>query len=157
MMSPLLMVLSIESPLCLQAQIRQKLVEAIELGTLPAGRKLPSSRELAEQLAVARNTVVLAYEQLVEEGYLQSRERSGVYVNDRMGQRRVAAGSLRTAQERRNSPFLAHLKLSPEHTRDYARQSGWRQHPYPFLDGYFEALLKTKWVKMLLFADKPTI
>ena len=38
----------------------------------------------ADQLGVARNTVVLAYQMLVEEGYLISRERSGHFVNPKM-------------------------------------------------------------------------
>ena len=42
---------------------------------------LPSCRELARQLNVARNTVVLAYQHLVDEGYIVSRERSGYYIN----------------------------------------------------------------------------
>ena len=42
---------------------------------------LPSSRELAQQLQVSRNTIVLAYQRLVDEGYLISRERQGYFVN----------------------------------------------------------------------------
>jgi DNA-binding transcriptional MocR family regulator len=71
-----LIFLDADSQLSLQAQIRQKLVEAINSGMFPLGRRLPSSRKLAKQLGVARNTVVLAYEQLIEEGYLISRERT---------------------------------------------------------------------------------
>jgi GntR family transcriptional regulator/MocR family aminotransferase len=56
-----------DSPLNLQNQIRQKLVDGILSGALPPGHKLPSSRALAEQLEVSRNTVVLAYQQLVAE------------------------------------------------------------------------------------------
>jgi GntR family transcriptional regulator/MocR family aminotransferase len=40
--------------------------------------KLPSSRKLAQQLNVARNTVVAAYQQLIADGYLVSRQRSGI-------------------------------------------------------------------------------
>ncbi|MCP4299939.1 MAG: GntR family transcriptional regulator, partial [Gammaproteobacteria bacterium] len=49
-----------DSPMNLQNQIRQKLVDGILSGALPPGHKLPSSRKLAQQLEVARNTVVLA-------------------------------------------------------------------------------------------------
>src|ERR1700744_4235143 len=70
-----------DSNMSLQGQIRQMLVAAILDGQLPPQTALPSSRELADQLSVARNTVVLAYQQLVEEGYLISRERSGHFVN----------------------------------------------------------------------------
>ena len=48
---------------------------------LPLEISLPSSRELARHLGIARNTVVLAYQQLIDEGNLISRERSGYYID----------------------------------------------------------------------------
>ena len=69
------------SGMSLQNQIRQMIVNAILSGHIAPDSALPSSRELADQLNVSRNTVVLAYQQLVEEGYLVSRERSGHFVN----------------------------------------------------------------------------
>ena len=89
-METTLIFLDPDSELSLQAQIRQKLIEAIGAGIFSEGRRLPSTRKLAEQLDVARNTVVLAYEQLIEEGYLVSRERSGIYVNEKINDGRVA-------------------------------------------------------------------
>ena len=74
----------------LQNQIRQKLVGGIINGAFPPGMKLPSSRKLSQQLNVARNTVVAAYQQLVADGYLISRQRSGVFVNEKMLEARVA-------------------------------------------------------------------
>jgi len=59
-MNETLIYLDPESPLNLQSQTRQKLVDSILNGTFPSGSRLPSSRKLAEQLGVARNTVVLA-------------------------------------------------------------------------------------------------
>ena len=50
----------------LQVQIRQMIVAAIEERRLAGNARMPSSRELALALGVARNTVVLAYRQLVE-------------------------------------------------------------------------------------------
>ena len=64
----------------LQNQIRQKLVDGIINGAFPAGMKLPSSRKLANQLEVSRNTVVAAYEQLLAEGYLEAGPGSGTWV-----------------------------------------------------------------------------
>ena len=79
-MTTALIYLDPDSTMNLQEQIRQKLVEGILKGNFPVGSKLPSSRKLAEQLGVARNTVVLAYEQLIEENFLESRLRSGIFV-----------------------------------------------------------------------------
>ena len=70
------------SSMGLQNQIRQKLVDGILSGSFPPGMKLPSSRKLAQQLDVARNTVVAAYQQLIADGYLVSRQRSGIFVNE---------------------------------------------------------------------------
>ena len=73
--------LSFRSKVGLQAQIREMLVAAILDGHLPVGVALPSTRVLAAQLGVARNTVALAYELLVNEGYLLTKSRSGHFVN----------------------------------------------------------------------------
>ena len=64
--------------LSLQGRVRQMLVSAILSGHLPPGAPVPSSRHLADHLRIARNTVVFAYQQLVSEGYLVSRERSAI-------------------------------------------------------------------------------
>jgi GntR family transcriptional regulator/MocR family aminotransferase len=65
----------------LQAQLRRMLVSAILDGQIPPGGPLPSCRSLAQSLKIARNTVVLAYQDLVEEGFLIARERSGFFAN----------------------------------------------------------------------------
>ncbi len=54
---------------------------AILAGGLRPGAKLPSSRDLAGRLGVARASVVAAYEQLLAEGYLAARTGSGTYVS----------------------------------------------------------------------------
>ena len=57
------------SDLSLQDQVRRKLVDAACAGAFPPGRRLPSSRALAAQLNIARNTVTLAYQKLVDQYY----------------------------------------------------------------------------------------
>ncbi|WP_169786850.1 PLP-dependent aminotransferase family protein [Nitriliruptor alkaliphilus] len=53
---------------------------AIRGGRLPAGQRLPSTRALAQDLGVARGTVVAVYEQLSAEGWLESRQGAGTAV-----------------------------------------------------------------------------
>src|SRR5512144_380271 len=53
---------------------------AILSGELKGGMKLPSTRALADELNVSRNTVLNAYRQLLAEGYLEGREGSGTFV-----------------------------------------------------------------------------
>lgn len=64
----------------LQSQLTEKLKHMIREGRLRPSTKLPSTRTLAEELGISRNTVVAAYEQLQGEGYLQARERSAFVV-----------------------------------------------------------------------------
>ncbi len=65
----------------LTVQIVQQLRHAIAHARLPEGTRLPSSRALSEQLTVARNTVVRAYEMLMVEGLVESRPASGIFVS----------------------------------------------------------------------------
>jgi len=54
---------------------------AVLSGGLRPGTKLPSSRDLAGRLGIARASVIGAYEQLLAEGYLAARTGSGTYVS----------------------------------------------------------------------------
>lgn len=65
----------------LYRQICQNLREAITDGILPSGTRLPSSRALADDLGVSRNTVVNAFDQLRSEGYVESRVGAGTFVS----------------------------------------------------------------------------
>lgn len=66
-----------KKPESLTSQIRDQLSTLIESGTLAAGSFLPSERELANSLKVARNVVRGAYEQLMTVGSIQSEGRKG--------------------------------------------------------------------------------
>jgi GntR family transcriptional regulator / MocR family aminotransferase len=66
-------------PTALTTQIVEQLRDAIGQGRIAAGARMPSSRRLAEQLDVSRNTVVRAYEWLAIEGYVESRPASGIF------------------------------------------------------------------------------
>src|SRR6185312_11803917 len=63
-----------------QQAVFDRLRQGILAGTLPAGARLPPTRALAEELGVARQTVVLAYERLAAEGYVRARTGSGTFV-----------------------------------------------------------------------------
>lgn len=64
----------------LQEQICAGLRQLVSSGALGPGTRLPSTRALAAELDVSRTTAVAALLQLVEEGYLVARERSGTFV-----------------------------------------------------------------------------
>ncbi len=131
-----------DSPLSLHNQIRQKLVEGIINGVFPPGLKLPSSRKLAQQLSVARNTVVAAYQQLVAEGYLVSRQRSGIFVNEEMLEARVGySKSDSPAGKAASAVWSRRIKGRSESSRDYHDLPNWHRHPFPFIDGKFDSTL----------------
>jgi len=130
-----------DSELSLQAQIRQKLVEAVSSGIFPAGRRLPSSRKLAQQLGVARNTVVLVYEQMIEEGYLVSRQRSGIYVNESLLDGRVDEDTSPRRAGKEKQHWKNHIRNACSGPAAYLYPPNWHQHPYPFLDGKFDTSL----------------
>ncbi|MCJ1679508.1 PLP-dependent aminotransferase family protein [Streptomyces sp. APSN-46.1] len=75
----------------LRAGLVEALREAARSGRLAAGTRLPSSRSLAGDLGIARNTVAEAYAELVAEGWLTARQGSGTRVAERARPRKAAA------------------------------------------------------------------
>lgn len=72
--------LDANSPLSLNRQICAQIKALILSGHLADGDRLPSTRQLGKELNVARSTVVEAYDQLLAEGYIESRRGSGTRV-----------------------------------------------------------------------------
>jgi len=64
----------------LQEQIYRQVRDGILTGNLRPGLKLPSSRDMANELSVSRNTVALAFDWLASEGYVESRVGAGTFV-----------------------------------------------------------------------------
>lgn len=64
----------------LYVQLAKKLIAAIIEGTLQPATKLPSSRHLAQLLSVHRKTVIRAYDDLVVQGWLESKTGSGTFI-----------------------------------------------------------------------------
>ena len=83
----------------LYRQIYDRLRARILSGELEVGERLPSSRDLADELRVSRNVVLLAYEQLEAQGYVRGRSGSGTYVSERLAGRPEAAPRRRISLE----------------------------------------------------------
>src|SRR5215203_612129 len=83
-----------KKPESMTRQIREQLNTLIDAGALAAGTLLPSERELANTLKVARNVVRGAYEQLMEAGKLTSEGRKG---------RSVSSGSRSSSKKKSSS------------------------------------------------------
>jgi len=88
-------------PESMTKQIREQLDSLIEAGTLAVGSLLPSERELANQVKVARNVVRGAYEQLMEAGKLRSEGRKGRSVKSSRGKKRATGKSTKSTKSRK--------------------------------------------------------
>jgi GntR family transcriptional regulator/MocR family aminotransferase len=84
----------------LSRQIYHWFRQSILRGTLRGGERLPSTRELAEQLQVSRTAVVLAYEHLLAEGFVVGRAGSGTFVPDGLGGKRTRAAAAKVKLSR---------------------------------------------------------
>jgi len=124
-----------------QRQLREMIVSAILDDKLPLEIPLPSSRELARHLGIARNTVVLAYQQLIDEGYLVARERSGYYIDKTMLNGRVRVEPLKFDGEHKPPDWKRHIKFHPSQQRNIVKPVDWKKYPYPFLFGQLDPAL----------------
>lgn len=101
-------------------------MRAILSGHIPPSAAVPSCRKLARQLGVARNTVVNAYQRLVEAGYLVARERSGYYVHND-----IVAGRIRYEAPRRTASesvleWNRRLQIHPRDQRNISKTLDWQ-------------------------------
>ncbi|MBL8582789.1 MAG: PLP-dependent aminotransferase family protein [Rhizobiaceae bacterium] len=132
--------ISADSGQTLQAQIRQAIVAAILDRQIAASMPLPSCRILAEKLGVARGTVVLAFQQLVDQGFLIARERRGHFVNPEVlttplkPQQKAAdvAGGVDWARRRHINAMDMPRPV---------KQDNWIKYSYPFVYGQFDPAL----------------
>ena len=87
----------------LYRQVYAGLRQAILAGSFNGGDRLPSTRDLAEQLGISRTVIVLAYDQLLAEGFVVGRSGSGTYVASELSGR--SAGPSRSRAQLRLSRF----------------------------------------------------
>jgi GntR family transcriptional regulator / MocR family aminotransferase len=131
--------LEADSGLPLQLQIRKAVINAIGEGRLPAGLRIASCRDLATSLGVARNTVVLAFQQLVSEGVLKSRPRSGFYVPE--GRVALPEPEVIAKPPTETVAWSRRLPGRPSAQRNIVKPADWQRHPYPFVYGQFDPTL----------------
>ncbi len=119
----------------LQARVRSLLVSAISQDLIQPGGPVPSCREMAGALGVARNTVSLAYDRLVDQGLLVSRSRSGYYVSPRIA---VPACPQPARPALAEPDWARHLAIRPADQRNIEKPAAWQKARYPFLYGQFD-------------------
>jgi GntR family transcriptional regulator/MocR family aminotransferase len=117
------------------------IVAAIEEGRLPLGVRMPSSRDLAEILKVSRNTIVIAYEQLVDQNFLVSRERSGYFVAGLPKQIGPTLDDARATTGDDEGRWSGRFAVRPSLSRNIKKPLDWQRFPYPFIFGQFDPSL----------------
>jgi len=90
-------------PESMTRQIREQLNDLIEAGELAVGSLLPSERELANNLKVARNVVRGAYEQLMDAGKLRSEGRKGRSVSSGRSSGTKSSGTKSSGTKKRST------------------------------------------------------
>ncbi|TDD59024.1 PLP-dependent aminotransferase family protein [Kribbella antibiotica] len=112
----------------LHLQLAEQIRAAVLDGRLQAGHRLPSTRDLARQLAISRAVAQSAYDQLHAEGWIEGRTGAGTFITD--------VGPLRPAEPRRTAsppePERSLLTLRPgipyiDPTPDPGWRRAWRE------------------------------
>lgn len=98
----------------LAEQLYADLRAMILVGTLKPGMRLPSTRQMAVDRTLARNTVIDAYDRLAEEGYIERRTGSGTYVAGSLPDSRINALPLRTVGRPAAAPVPGALSRRAE-------------------------------------------
>ena len=122
-------------PATLQAQIREVLMNAIASGSLKPGEPVPSTRAMAVQLDVSRNTVTLAYQALVAEGFLAARERSGYFVDANAVDGMGPGPTVPSAPQAEGIDWRARIMQPQVAQRFVPRPANWQSYPFPFVYG----------------------
>ncbi|WP_417227789.1 PLP-dependent aminotransferase family protein [Amphritea sp.] len=129
--------LSPNSSASLQQQIREHISKAIIDGHIPPEIPLPSTRKMAEMLSVSRNTVILAYEHLIDDGYLLARERAGFYVNAEILKNSVKDEAPIIIEGGNKPDWNRCLKIKPA-SHKLNKLNRWQDYPYPFIYGQLD-------------------
>lgn len=111
----------------LYVRLYQRMRALILQGAWPVGMRLPSSRRLAEDLGISRNTASLALDQLLADGWIETRSRAGTYVS-------AESAAL----------------VRPPHIADEGRQRSSARPPVPFemAHGAIDAFPFERWSKL---------
>ncbi|MDA7746987.1 PLP-dependent aminotransferase family protein [Psychromonas sp.] len=122
-----------------QQQIREKLVELIEQDSF-GDKPLPSGRKMAQLLKVSRNTIVLVYESLVDEGYLIARKRSGFFVHPDLSLEHTLSNTVQMLHDKasRQPNWSKRLQKTPSDLPTLNKDQNWFNYPYPFIYGHID-------------------
>jgi len=128
----------------LQKQLADQISMAIFEGQMLPNTPLPSSRRLAEQLGIARNTVMLAYNALLDDGFIVSRERSGYFVNAKIMEDKIHKAVRKNPVKAKVDSTVnwdERLTLRASQHRQIVKPANWRTFKYCFVYGQIDPSL----------------
>lgn len=129
------------SGISLQDQLREKIATAIIDGYYGPQRPLPSTRRLAQDLKISRNTVNAVYQSLVEEGILTSRERSHYRVSPDINMNRAAHSMEPAASVGARPQWAVKILRGSAGPRIDTPPPDWKRQPYNFVFGELDKSL----------------
>jgi GntR family transcriptional regulator/MocR family aminotransferase len=110
-------------------QIYEQIRESILHNELQPGERIPSTRELANNIGVSRNIVLEAYDQLIAEGFIYSQPRLGTFVADgsslRLGRSWTPASMIETCPNQDDTSYIDFRAANP--AIDYFPRKVWGQ------------------------------
>ena len=109
-------------------QLANQLIQLIRTGELRAGQKLIGTRSLAELLDIHRKTVVQAYDELLVQGWLESKTGSGTYVADTLPEVEPQKLSKQTLEKVNPAKKAGFTFIQPPHLRRDVLTSGYGLH-----------------------------
>lgn len=107
-------------------QLYRVLSEKMTDGSLPGGSALPSTRELARQLGISRNTACEAYEMLASEGFIISRPGAATRVAQGLALEKNAVAGPEASALRSKMPYIANFRTGKPELRQFPLPL-WRQ------------------------------
>jgi len=121
------------SKLGLRDQICEMVSSSITSGALSSDKRLPSCRELAQQLEVSRNTVFAAYNRLIDLGLLVSRNRSGYFIAPETQSvlSHFNDSGLGVEPEKNRGP--SPVQFGPSGLIPVLNPLNWTSYPFPFI------------------------
>ncbi|MGF1748510.1 PLP-dependent aminotransferase family protein [Vibrio cionasavignyae] len=118
--------------LTLQDQIKSGITQAIANGFINTSMPITSSRKLAQDLKVSRNTVLRVYDQLSEDGFLISKERKGYFVNPDISVSAIP----RTPPVKQTIDWNHYIQVKPSWHQEAPRDL--KNYPYLFVHGMMD-------------------
>lgn len=113
--------LNYKSEIALKRQIYNEIKSHIINGSLTEGESIPSTRELAQQLSVSRNTVCEAYEMLLSEGFIISRQGCATKVAKGLNILKIEPVAIAEPETIADNPIIADFKTGQPDLRSFPK------------------------------------